>query len=113
MDQLLTPEQKAKAAENRKKAGAKMKATSDARLEKMKANLGLKDEQVAQFKAQQAQTKAQMKAIHDDQSLTADAKKAQVKALMQKQKESWKTILTPEQLEKLKSSHKAKGQEAK
>jgi Spy/CpxP family protein refolding chaperone len=113
MEQLLTPEQKAKAAENRKKAGDKMKVTSDARLEKMKANLGLKDEQVAQLKAQQAQTKAQMKAIHDDQSLTADAKKAQVKALMQKQKESWKTILTPEQLEKLKSSHKAKGQEAK
>jgi Spy/CpxP family protein refolding chaperone len=113
MQQLLTPEQKATAAANRKKAGDKMRGASTARLEKMKTSLGLKDEQVAQFKAQQEQTKAQMKAIHADQSLTAEAKKEQVKALMQKQKESWKTILTPEQLEKLKNSHKGKGNDAK
>ena len=105
---LLTTEQKAKVAENRKKGVEKAKATSAARLDKMKTDLNLKDEQVAQIKAQQAKTHEQMKAIRDNKSLTEEAKKEQVKALMQQQKENWKSILTPEQQAKLKNRHKTR-----
>lgn len=105
MEGLLTTEQKTKLAEGKKRMADNMQVQAAARLERMKINLGLKDEQVAKIKTAQTQLREKMKALHEDESLLPEQKKAQMKALMDQQKESLKSVLTAEQLAKL-ESHK-------
>jgi Spy/CpxP family protein refolding chaperone len=55
----------------------------------------------------------QFKALRDDKNLTADQKKVEMKKFRDQQHESLKSILTPEQLQKLeqqKKEHKQAGQ---
>ncbi|RXK83202.1 hypothetical protein [Filimonas effusa] len=103
MQQVLTAEQKATIETNRKQAAAKAKEMKGKRLDAMKASLNLNDEQVAKIKEEKAKTREQIKAIRENQSLSEADKKAQVKAVMQKQKASWDNILTPEQKAKMKA----------
>jgi hypothetical protein len=105
MDGLLTAEQKTKLAEGKKRMADNMQVQAAARLERMKINLGLKDDQVAKIKTTQTQLHEKMKALHEDETLLPEQKKEQMKALMEKQKESLKSVLTAEQLAKL-ESHK-------
>jgi hypothetical protein len=105
LDGLLTAEQKTKLAEGKKRMADNMQVQAAARLERMKINLGLKDEQVAKIKTAQTQLHEKIKALHEDESLLPEQKKAQMKALMDQQKESLKSVLTAEQLAKL-ESHK-------
>lgn len=106
MQQLLTAEQKQQLANNRKQWAEKSKQMQTARLDKMKTRLNLQDDQVAKLKAQQDQLHQQMKAIHENKSMDETAKRAQVRTLMQQQKESLKSILTQEQLDKLHSNNR-------
>ena len=103
MDGLLTAEQKTKLAEGKKRMADNMQVQAAARLERMKINLGLKDDQVAKIKTAQTQLHEKLKALHEDETLLPEQKKEQMKALMEKQKESLKTVLTAEQLAKLES----------
>jgi len=112
LDGLLTAEQKAKIAEGKKRIADNMQVQAAARLERMKINLGLKDDQVAKIKTAQTQLREKMKALHEDESLLPEQKKAQMKALMDQQKESLKSVLTAEQLAKL-ESRKAPMREAR
>ncbi|MFC4232540.1 hypothetical protein ACFOW1_11595 [Parasediminibacterium paludis] len=105
LDGLLTAEQKAKIAENKKRMVDNRQVQVAARLERMKINLGLKDDQVAKIKTAQTQLHEKMKALHEDATLLPEQKKAQMKALMDEEKESLKNVLTAEQLAKL-ESHK-------
>lgn len=105
LEGLLTAEQKTKLAEGKKRMADNMQVQAAARLERMKINLGLKDEQVAKIKTAQTQLREKIKALHEDESLLPEQKKAQMKALMDQQKESLKSVLTAEQLAKL-ESHK-------
>jgi hypothetical protein len=105
LDGLLTAEQKAKIAEGKKRMADNRQVQAAARLERMKINLGLKDDQVAKIKTAQTQLHEKMKALHEDVTLLPEQKKAQMKALMDEEKESLKTVLTAEQLAKL-ESHK-------
>lgn len=107
MQQLLTADQKATIASNRKQHAEKAKAARGKHFEAMKSSLNLNDEQVAKMKEERAKTHEQIKAIKENQSLSETDKKAQVKAVMQKQKENWKSILTPEQKAKLKARPQA------
>lgn len=107
MEQLLTPDQKATIAANRKQHAENAKGAKGKRLESMKSSLNLNDEQVAKMKEARAKTHEQIKAIKENQSLSETDKKAQVKAVMQQQRENWKSILTPEQQAKLKARPKA------
>ena len=121
---LLTPEQKVKMQEMRKEGKARheegmkgklenadrRKGMTDlaengdrkARAEKMKAELGLTADQAAKMEANHKALAKNMKAIRENDKLTTEEKKEQVKELHKKQKESLKSILTQEQLQKLK-----------
>jgi Spy/CpxP family protein refolding chaperone len=113
---LLTAEQKTKVAEGKKKRDEHAQVRGAARLEKMKINLGLKDDQVAKIKKQQDGFRSKAKAIRENGSLSDEQKKEQMKSLAKEQKESFKLILTKEQQEKLdnrKKEHKGKRGEAK
>lgn len=106
MEGLLTTEQKTKLAEGKKRMADNMQVQAAARLERMKINLGLNDAQVAKMKTAQTQLHEKMKALHEDETILPEQKKEQMKALMEKQKESLKSILSAEQLAKLESQHK-------
>jgi Spy/CpxP family protein refolding chaperone len=106
MDQLLTAEQKQQLAQQRVKGAEHRKAQGEARMAKMKSKLNLTDDQVAKLQQQRNDLKTQLKAIHENQSLDQTAKREQSRALVQKQKDNFKSVLTQEQLDKLHDQHK-------
>jgi periplasmic protein CpxP/Spy len=97
---ILTSDQKNKIAQAKKERSEKRELTSQKRLEKMKADLSLTDEQVAKIRDQRNNSKAQAKAIRENSSLTEEKKKEQLMNLMKSSKESMNGILTAEQLKK-------------
>ena len=114
---VLTEEQKAQLEKSRQERNAKSQERSNTRpdsyrVEKMKTDLGLSDEQYGKLKSNQEAVEGKMKALRDDKSLNDENKKEQVKELRNKQKEDMKSILTEEQLKKWeeqkhqRSSHK-------
>ena len=110
---VLTTEQKAtldRLKQERKdnfKAGRKgfqhkgRKGGDSARYEKMKTELGLTAEQADALQKGRAANFEKMKALREDKSLNAEQKKVEFKKLRDQQRESFKSILTPEQLKKL------------
>jgi Spy/CpxP family protein refolding chaperone len=114
MQTILTDEQKAKFAAQRKQGGQKgmyTRGDKQARgrnFEQMKTKLGLTDAQSAKLKANGEEFRNKAKAIRDNNSLSQEQKKEQVKALAQQNRENMKSILTPEQMEKLKAGRKNK-----
>lgn len=103
MQQLLTSEQKAKLASLKQEAQQKRAQKSAARLDKVKTHLNLTDDQVAQLKQQQTTTQTQLKSIRENNQLTDEQKRAQVKQLMASNKASFNNLLTAEQKDKLNS----------
>ena len=114
---ILTNEQKAQLEKTRQERTAMSQERSKARpdsyrVEKMKTDLGLSDEQYGKLKSNREAMAGKMKALRDDKSLNDENKKEQVKELRNKQKEDMKSILTEEQLKKFeeqkhqRSSHK-------
>jgi Spy/CpxP family protein refolding chaperone len=99
---LLTSEQKAQMQKMRQERGEKRKEASEERMQRMKTRLGLSDDQVTKLKAERSGIGEKMKAIRENKSLSDEQKKEQFKQLREKQKESMKTILTDEQMKKLK-----------
>jgi Spy/CpxP family protein refolding chaperone len=77
------------------------------RLEKMKKELGLTDDQVATLKKNREETMQKLKALREDKSKTEEQKKAEVKEFKKQQHESLKSILTEEQLQKLQQQKKS------
>lgn len=114
MQSILTDEQKTKMAAQRKDWGKKgdfAHKGGQARgkgFEQMKTKLGLTDDQSAKLKANREAFHTKAKAIRENTSLTDEQKKEQVKALAQQNRESMKSILTPEQIEKMKAGRKNK-----
>lgn len=103
MQSILTPEQKNQLAAQRKVMAGRMKEGQAKRFDKMKTQLGLTDEQSRKLKESQEGVQTKIKSIREDKSLTDDQKKEQVKAVFKQQKEQFKSVLTPEQLEKMKA----------
>ena len=98
---LLTPEQKTQMEQFRKEGKGDKNMNSEKRMGKMKSTLDLTDEQVAKLKTQKESFKSKAEAIKNNESLTADQKKDQLKALRDEKRNSFKSILTPDQLKKL------------
>ncbi len=92
---ILTPDQKAKIKRLREEQQVRQMQGLQKRLE-------LTDEQMGQLKNQRANTQQQMKAIRDNNSLSAAEKKEATKKLMRAQKDNFEKILTPEQRVKMK-----------
>ena len=99
-ESILTTEQKDKIAKAKKDRSEKMKVMSAKRMDKMKTDLNLTDEQVSKIKEQRESSISQAKAIKENASLTEDQKKEQLMNLRKTSKESVNSILTAEQLKK-------------
>lgn len=106
MDGILTPEQKTQMQKMKEEGKAKREAFDKKRGERMKTELGLTDEQSAKMESNRKEMGEKMKAIRENKSLNDDQKKEQMKELFKKQKENMKSVLTEEQLKKLKESHR-------
>ncbi len=63
----------------------------------MKNRLNLSDEQVGQLKNQRANTQKQMKAIRENNDLSASEKREAMKKLMKEQKDNFEKVLSAEQ----------------
>jgi Spy/CpxP family protein refolding chaperone len=106
---LLTPEQKAKLEKKKEEHKVARKEMGKARGESMKKGLNLTDEQSAKLDASRKQMSEKMQSIRDDKSLTEEQVKEKSKELRKQQKESLKSILTEEQLKKMKEGRKHHG----
>lgn len=106
MEGLLTTEQKSKIAEGKKKMQEHAQIRGAAKLEKMKINLGLKDEQIAKLRKQQEGFRSKAQGIRNNENLSQEQKKEQMKALALEHKESFKSVLTKEQQGKFESKKK-------
>jgi len=112
MQAILTPEQKTQLAAQRKNGTQRMGKGGARNFGQMKTQLGLSDEQIKKIKESQAGVHEKIKTIRKDQTLSDSQKKEQVKAIMKQQHENMKSVLTPEQLQKMKSSRKNRKTEA-
>ncbi len=99
---ILTSDQKAQLKKMKIEGKVKHEEMGKKRSEGMKTRLGLSDEQSAKMESNRKQMGEQFKALRENKSLNEEQKRAQMKELMKKQKESLKSILTEEQIKKLK-----------
>jgi len=103
---IYTSEQKSKMAAAKNERDINMKAMGAARMEKMKLQLGLSDDQVTKIKTQQTKMQSQLKALHENSDLLPEQKRAQMQTLFAQQKDQFKAVLTPDQASKLDSMQK-------
>lgn len=104
MQALLTPEQKTQLENMKMEGKAKLQGKGNERAENMKATLGLSDEQSQKLQSNRAEMAEKIKAIRENKSLDDAAKRDQMKELMKQQKVFLKSVLTDEQLQKLKET---------
>jgi Spy/CpxP family protein refolding chaperone len=107
MDGLLTADQKNKIAQAKADRKVKSEERSVKRMDKMKSNLNLSDEQVSKLKAQRSATQAKVEKIKNNESLSREQKKEQMMALKAEAKEQHDKVLTPEQLKKKEEMRKS------
>jgi len=100
MEALLTPQQKEQQARHKKMSEENRQVAEAARMERMKLRLDLTDDQVTKIKAGQADLRAQFRTIHENDNLLPQQKMEQMKDLMAKRKDIFKSVLTPDQLTK-------------
>ena len=100
MESILTPEQRAKMAQSRGHKGGEGKEGKENKM-KMKEELGLSKDQADKLKSIHQTTQTEIEAVKNNNTLSADAKKAQIKAIKEKAKADRKTLLTPDQQKKM------------
>ena len=97
MEALLTPQQKDQIAKRRKMMDENRQVAEAGHMERLKLRLNLTDDQVTKIKAGNASLRDQFKAIHEDDNLLPQQKMEQMKDLMAKRKDVFKSVLTPDQ----------------
>jgi hypothetical protein len=112
---ILTKEQKSQLEKMKVERKAKNEAMGKQRAEKMKTTLGLTEEQSAKMQTNRLKMGEKMKAIRENTSLSDEQKRENMKQLHKEQKEFMKSILTQEQLNKMKENkhHKPGGERRK
>jgi Spy/CpxP family protein refolding chaperone len=113
---LLTTEQKSQLETLRKDRKEDMTKRGELSRKEGKRpgqDLNLTPEQSEKLAASRKETGDKLKALKNDQSLSEDAKKAERQKIMKAQHESMKSILTPEQQQKMKESRKKHGDRKK
>ncbi len=103
MQSLLTADQQKQMAVNRQK---QRDGQQNGNRDKFMKKLDLTTDQQSRLQESRTAMQSKMKAIKEDKSLTEVQKKEQVKNISRQQKENLKSILTPEQLEKMKAGRK-------
>ncbi|HVW62944.1 MAG TPA: hypothetical protein VHC48_22990, partial [Puia sp.] len=109
MEALLTPQQKEQMARRKKMGEENRQVAEAARMERLKLRLSLSDDQVAKIKAGQADLHAQAKSIHENDNLLPQEKMEQMKGLMAKRKDVFKSVLTPGQFSKFEEMSHRRG----
>jgi hypothetical protein len=97
MQALLTPEQQNQVAAGHKRMDENRQVREAAHLERLKLHLNLTDDQVAKIKAGNTNLHSQVKAIHENDNLLPEQKREQMKALMAKRNDTYKSVLTADQ----------------
>lgn len=108
MQALLSPEQKTKMAEMKAKKEQANQERYNKHFEKMKTELSLTEEQASKLKAQHEIASNNMKAIRDNESLSREEKREQIRKIKETSMEQRKNVLNAEQLKKLEEMHKNK-----
>jgi Spy/CpxP family protein refolding chaperone len=106
MQGILTAEQKAQMKKMKAERKSKMQDFQKQHADKMKANLGLTSEQSAKMDANRKEMSEKMKSIRENNSLSEDQRRAEMKKIMESNKEKMKSILTEEQMQKMKEMHR-------
>jgi len=101
LEALLTQQQKDQLAQRKKRASENRQVMAAARMERLKLRLNLSDDQVTKLKSGQESFQAQMRSIHENENLLPQQKAEQLKDLASKRQDTFKSVLTPEQLSKL------------
>lgn len=109
MKNILTPDQKAQMQKMREEGKAKHEDLQKRMADRMKTNLNLTADQSAKLDANRKAMREEMAKIRDNKSLTEQQKREQMQQLQKKQKENLKSILTEEQLQKMKDARKNHG----
>ncbi len=102
MEKILTPEQKQQLAKNRDEHHAQQKEMMEKRIDDAKSKFGLSEQQVTSLKSLNGKTMAQMKALHENQSLDRIARRDQMASIMEAHKTEMSKILTKDQLQQWK-----------
>jgi len=106
MSALLSKEQKEQIEKYKVDRKKMAEIDANARMEKMKLRLDLNDDQMARIKKQRSETLEKRKAINENRSQDMMKKRVEMKTLIQKNKENMRSILTEEQLKKMKEIRK-------
>lgn len=106
---LLTPQQQEQIAKRKKTMEENRQVAEAARMERLKLRLNLSDDQVTKIKAGQADLHSQAKSIHENEDLLPQQKMEQMKDLMAKRKDVFKSVLTPEQFSKFEEMSRRRG----
>lgn len=110
IEALLTQQQKDEKTARRKRMAENAQVMAAARLERLKLHLNLTDDQITKIKAGQQDLHQQLKAIHENDNLLPQQKMEQLKTLMAKRNDTYKSVLTPEQYSQFeKMSHHRDG----
>jgi periplasmic protein CpxP/Spy len=107
-ESILTADQKTKLEQLKNDRMAEHDSMMSRHLDKMKTKLGLTDQQVAQIKAAHDAIHEKIIAIRDNDNLTREQKEEQLSSIKNEGKDSFKKILTPDQLNKLEQMKKAR-----
>lgn len=105
MAALLTPQQKDEVAARKSRMDENRKVMEAAHLERLKLRLNLTDDQVAKIKADNENLHNQVKAIHENDNLLPQQKREQMKALLAKRTDTYKSVLTPGQYSQFEKMH--------
>jgi Spy/CpxP family protein refolding chaperone len=97
---ILTPDQKTKLVQIKQDMKAKMDTIATKRLDKMKLELNLSNEQVATIKANRQALRTKIETILQNDSLSRLDLKTQLMAIKKANKDSMKTVLTADQYTK-------------
>jgi Spy/CpxP family protein refolding chaperone len=92
---LLTEEQKAKLQQFKIDRIQQHELVAAKRLDRMKANLNLTDDQVAKIEVQRKSIHEKIEAVRENENLTREQKMEQLMAIKNENKEGFKKILTP------------------
>ena len=101
---IMTQEQKAQLEKRKAEGKEKFANMAKERGTRMKTELGLTEEQSVKMQTNRKEMGEKMKAIRENSSLGMEQKKEQMKEMMKKQKEFMKSVLTEEQLNKIKEN---------
>lgn len=101
MQSVLTPEQKTKMDDMRQQRSTEMETRMQKRLDRMKTSLSLSDDQYGQLKSKQQNMRSRISSIRENESLSFDQKRRQVRALKEEEMNEMGSVLNADQQKKL------------